>query len=270
MKLDSKTELIFELKNVGLSFSNSPLFQNLNLRFQGPGVVGILGPSGCGKSTLIRLLSGLQKPSTGEILGTSASQGFVFQESHLLSWRTCFENVALPFELQGFKSRSQSSSEAINTKVMQALKAVSLEQAKDLYPSQLSGGMKMRVSLARSFVTQPEILFCDEPFSALDEITRENLQFYLRQQVEERKSTCFFVTHSLSEALLVSDQIYVFKKITPGDSSKLDNDPSSASQVSLDPVPIKVQRLPVDQFRNSKLMQDQLQALREIVRGSFQ
>lgn len=234
-----------ELKNVTLKFDNTLLFENLNLTFESPGVIGFLGPSGCGKSTLIRLLARLQKPTSGEILGGSKNQGFVFQESHLLGWRNCFENVALPMELQHAKQDLQ-------TTVQSLLKSVGLEKAAQLYPAQLSGGMKMRASVARAFVSNPEVLYCDEPFSALDEITRENLQTYLRQKIDSQKSLCYFVTHSLSEALMVSDLIYIFRG--PG---------------KLDPNPMRVSRTDLNEFRNSSSFQEQLLRLRADVRGSF-
>lgn len=233
----------FQFKNVGLKWDGRSLFENLNIQFQGPGVIGILGPSGCGKSTLIRMLAGLQKPTAGEVITPKAPQGFVFQESHLLSWRTSSENIGLPLELQNIRETGQ---------VERALKSVGLENAASLFPSQLSGGMKMRVSLARALVTEPQTLYCDEPFSALDEITRENLQDDLRKQVINRKATCFFVTHSLSEALLVSDQIYIFR-----------------SAGMIDSKPFLVQRPENSELRNSELLQSQLQDLRAQVRGAF-
>jgi NitT/TauT family transport system ATP-binding protein len=193
----------FELQDVNLEFKGQALFKDLNLNFSGPGVLGILGPSGCGKSTLIRLLAGLLEPTSGKIRRpVDLNQGFIFQESHLLNWRTTFENVNLPLELQKI-----SNVEAVQN----ALQAVGLQSASRLYPNELSGGMKMRASLARAFVTNPQVLFCDEPFAALDEVTRENLQKNLRSRVETSNGICFFVTHNLSEALSVSDEIFYFK-----------------------------------------------------------
>lgn len=225
----------FEFKKVSLTFSRSSLFQNLDLTFSGPGVIAILGPSGCGKSTLIRMLAGLQNPSSGSLFKSEAKQGFIFQESHLLDWRNTFENVNLPLELQRI-----SNPEAVSS----SLKAVGLEAATHLYPSELSGGMKMRTSLARAFVTDPQVLFCDEPFAALDEVTRENLQKDLRQRVLETQKTCFFVTHNLSEALNMADQIYYF-----------------SSRGHIEPKPFRVDRS-LEPFH-------QLDSLRSLVRGSF-
>ena len=195
----------FEFQNVGLELNQKTIFKNLNVKFSGPGLIAILGPSGSGKSTLIRMLAGLQKPTSGKVIKPELlKQGFIFQESHLLNWRNTFENVQLPLELKNISNL---------TGVNGALKAVGLESAATLYPSQLSGGMKMRASLARAFVTEPHVLFCDEPFAALDEVTRENLQTDLRNRMLETKGTCFFVTHNLSEALSVADEIYYFKSL---------------------------------------------------------
>lgn len=193
----------FEFQGVSLSFQNRRLFENLQLEFLGPGLIGILGPSGCGKSTLIRMLAGLQKLDRGFLKKPeNIRQGFIFQESHLLNWRTTFENVQLPLELQNISAPD---------KVKNALKHVGLEMAAELFPSQLSGGMKMRASLARAFITEPQVLFCDEPFAALDEVTRETLSADLRARVLKMGGLCFFVTHNLSEALSVADQIYYFQ-----------------------------------------------------------
>jgi NitT/TauT family transport system ATP-binding protein len=226
----------FELQKVGLEFNHQAIFQDLNLTFSGPGIMAILGPSGCGKSTLIRMLAGLQKPTSGQIKKPELlKQGFIFQESHLLNWRNTFENVNLPLELQNI-----SNTPAVDL----ALKAVGLESSKMLYPSQLSGGMKMRASLARALVTEPHVLFCDEPFAALDEVTRENLQVNLRDRITKTQGTCFFVTHNLSEALSVADKIYYFK-----------------SRGEIAPNPFLVDR--------TRSNETQLDDLRTLVRGSF-
>lgn len=226
----------FELQDVDLELNEKSIFKKLSMTFSGPGIIAILGPSGSGKSTLIRMLAGLQKPTGGKIQKPELlKQGFIFQESHLLNWRNTFENVNLPLELKKI-----SNPEAVTD----ALKTVGLEQAATLYPSQLSGGMKMRASLARAFVTDPHVLFCDEPFAALDEVTRENLQKDLRNRILRNQGTCFFVTHNLSEALSVADQIYFFKRL-----GEIEKTPFPVDR-SLDP-------------------QNQLDSLRLLVRGSF-
>ncbi len=227
--------MIFELQGINLSFQQKSLFQNLNLKIEGPKLIGILGPSGCGKSTLIRILAGLQKPDSGKVLTPNLKQAFIFQESHLLNWRNTFENVNLPLELQNISNPDA---------VLKSLKTVGLEQASELYPSELSGGMKMRASLARAFVTEPKILFCDEPFAALDEVTRENLQKDLRTKILQNDGICFFVTHNLTEALNVADEIFYFK-----------------AKGEIEPKPFLVNR-----YQNPS---EQLEPLRNLVRRSF-
>ncbi len=226
----------FELRKVGLEFKKISLFKNLDLKLSGPGIIAILGPSGCGKSTILRLLAGLETPTTGEIVKpVKLKQGFIFQESHLLPWRNTFENVNLPLELKNVSN---------NDLVSSSLKSVGLEKAAELYPTELSGGMKMRASLARALVLNPDILFCDEPFAALDEVTREALQNELKKQISGTQKTCFFVTHNLSEALSIADQIYYFKALGE----------------------IETKPFLIDRSRDSK---SQLDDLRNLVRGSF-
>ncbi len=228
--------MIFEFKKVSLEFEKNLLFKNLDLKFSGPGIIAILGPSGCGKSAFLRLLAGLEAPTSGKIeKPKNPKQGFIFQESHLLPWRNTFENVNLPLELKNVSNSGLVSS---------ALKSVGLDKAAELYPFELSGGMKMRASLARALVLEPDILFCDEPFAALDEVTREALQLELRNRISVAQKTCLFVTHNLSEALSIADQIFYFK--APGD---------------IDPKPFVV-----DRSRDPK---NQLADLRSLVRGSF-
>lgn len=250
----------FQLKGVSLSFSGKTLFKDLNLSFVGPGIIAILGPSGSGKSTLIRMLAGLQEPSAGEIIKPSGlRQGFIFQESHLLNWRTTFENVSLPFELKGL-----SNMEA----VARSLKAVGLEAAADLYPRELSGGMKMRASLARAFVTDPHVLFCDEPFAALDEVTREGLQKDLRERILQTQGTCFFVTHNLSEALSVADQIYYFKALNHRTDHPASLRAAEISPKILPETPSEISREPfiVDRKLDP---QKQIGSLRTLLRGGI-
>jgi NitT/TauT family transport system ATP-binding protein len=181
--------------------------------------VAILGPSGCGKSTLLRLISGLDRATSGELSvhltadGGRAPTGqprrglaFVFQDAHLLPWRTVLENVALPLELRGVPD-----SEA-RRRAAAPLHDVELSDAVGRYPDELSGGMRMRVSIARALVTEPELLLLDEPFAALDELTRQRLDEKLRTLWAERKMTVVFVTHSLSEAVFLAERAVVMSK----------------------------------------------------------
>ncbi len=197
----------FKLSQISKKFGSREVFKELDLEIHPGSLTVILGASGCGKSTLIRLLAGLEEPSAGSITSNRSGyrQSFVFQDPTLLSWRTVEENLALPFEL-GKKLTVQARAE-----ITQALKLVQLEPESSLYPHQLSGGMKMRVSLARALATHPEVMFLDEPFSALDELTRKAWQVQLREIWQQTQMTVVFVTHSLSEALFLADRVLVLK-----------------------------------------------------------
>ncbi|MBC7785089.1 MAG: ABC transporter ATP-binding protein [Burkholderiales bacterium] len=173
--------------------------------------VAFLGPSGCGKSTLLRMIAGLDRPTSGQIqreaIGTVKRDiSYVFQDAHLLPWRTAVGNVMLPLELAGV-DRDEREWHALDM-----LKQVGLSDAVNQYPAQLSGGMKMRVSLARALVTTPDLLLLDEPFAALDEISRQHLDERLRELWLERHFTVVFVTHSISEAAYLADRAIVFSK----------------------------------------------------------
>ena len=167
--------------------------------------VALLGPSGCGKSTLLRLVAGLDAPSGGRVeLVGDPQLAYVFQDPHLLPWRTVLRNVALPLELRGV-AKSEAAAKA-----QEALTGVDLAEWGAHYPAQLSGGMRMRVSLARALVTEPRVLLLDEPFGALDELTRLRLDERLRALWRERGLTVLFVTHSISEAVLLAERALVF------------------------------------------------------------
>jgi len=175
--------------------------------------VSLLGPSGCGKSTLLKLISGLVRPSSGMIDWPQSTcdadgspgpaLGFVFQEPTLLPWRTAADNVQLPLLLAGVSKREARD------RVGEALALVGLSAFADQHPRQLSGGMKMRVSIARALVTRPKILLMDEPFAALDEITRGKLNDELLELFARQKLTAIFVTHSVYESVYLSSRIVV-------------------------------------------------------------
>lgn len=196
-----------------------------NLTFNcAPGeFVALLGPSGCGKSTLLRMIAGLRKPSSGMLLvgqdqdATEKRVSYVFQEAYLLPWRKVLENVTLPLELLG-ASRVERE-----FKARKVLERVGLIDFEGYYPSELSGGMKMRVSLARSLVTEPQLLLLDEPFAALDEVTRLKLDQELRDLWQESKMTVVFVTHSISEAAFLADRILMLSKKTEGLAQEITN-----------------------------------------------
>lgn len=175
------------------------------------GKVGVLiGPSGCGKSTLLNLLSGLDAPTAGSVTlserpaSPRRDVGLMFQQAALLPWRTVLENILLPLDLLGDKV-----DEAAVARARSLLELVGLADWSSSYPSELSGGMQQRVALARVLLPEPDILLLDEPFGALDEMTRESLDMEMSRIVEESHKTVMMVTHSIYEAVLVADQVFV-------------------------------------------------------------
>ncbi|MEY4616004.1 MAG: hypothetical protein RJB66_964 [Pseudomonadota bacterium] len=193
-------ENLLQVQDGFKQFNSKTILKKINLEIRRGDFVALIGPSGTGKTTLLRLLAGLETWSTSSFVEQkNSSTSFVFQEPNLLSWRTLLENIQLPLEIQ----KKPINQEHLN----KSLEAVHLEGAGTLFPHELSGGMKMRASLARALITEPELLFMDEPFSALDEPTREDLQDQLRKIWEARANTIVFVTHSLSEALFLANRI---------------------------------------------------------------
>jgi NitT/TauT family transport system ATP-binding protein len=180
--------------------------------------IAILGPSGCGKSTLLRAIAGLDDVQGGSVglsfkadPNSTGADGrvdiaYVFQDAHLLPWRTVLRNVELPLEL------IRMSAAARRDRAREALARVGLADAVDRYPAQLSGGMRMRVSLARALVTRPKLLLLDEPFAALDEITRQHLDEQLRTLWAGSGLTVIFVTHSTAEAVFLAERAVVLSK----------------------------------------------------------
>lgn len=167
--------------------------------------VALLGPSGCGKSTLLRLVAGLDEADGGRIeMGRDPwPVGYVFQDACLMPWRTVTGNVELPLELTG-RSRAERRAAAARH-----LQTVGLAEANDRFPHELSGGMRMRVSLARALITEPRLLLLDEPFAALDAMTRQHLDEYLQELFLSRGMTVLFVTHSIPEAVFLADRVAV-------------------------------------------------------------
>ena len=169
--------------------------------------VAILGPSGSGKSTMLRMIAGLDHPTSGSVNVTRPPRiAYVFQDAHLLPWRNVLRNVELPLELSGIDRGERES------RALAAIEQVGLADAIRRYPAQLSGGMRMRVSLARALATNPELLLLDEPFAALDEITRQHLDDQLRALWTERRMTVLFVTHSIIEAAFLADRAIVLTR----------------------------------------------------------
>ncbi len=198
------------IEGVRRAFEDLVVIAGMNLRIEAGEFLAVLGPSGCGKSTLLRMIAGLLQPDRGSITTNPAGgrfqRAFVFQDAHLLPWRDVLDNAALPLELMGVEKAER------HQKAREALEKVSLLDAVERYPAQLSGGMRMRVSLARALVTEPQLLLLDEPFAALDEITRFHLDVQLRELWRERRMTVIFVTHSISEAAFLADRAVVMGK----------------------------------------------------------
>ncbi|SJZ31951.1 NitT/TauT family transport system ATP-binding protein [Enhydrobacter aerosaccus] len=167
--------------------------------------VSLLGPSGCGKTTLLRIIAGLATPTSGSVGRPTGrhDMGFVFQEPTLMPWATALANVELPLKLAGL-ARSERRARAED-----ALAGVGLAGFEKSYPRELSGGMKMRVSIARALVTQPRLLLMDEPFAALDEISRHRLNLDLLALWQQRRFTAIFVTHSVFESVFLSQRIVI-------------------------------------------------------------
>ncbi len=192
-------------RDVTKRFGETAILEDFSLEVAGGEFVSIIGPSGCGKTTLLRLLAGLTEPSGGEITqeGQAGRSAYIFQDATLLPWRTALRNVELPLQLAGV-SRDERRQRA-----EELLKLVGLSDATLKYPRQLSGGMKMRVSLARGLALQPSLMLLDEPFGALDAMTRNRLNEELLDLRERQPFTALFVTHSVSEAVFLSNRIVV-------------------------------------------------------------
>ncbi|RIK85371.1 MAG: nitrate/sulfonate/bicarbonate ABC transporter ATP-binding protein [Planctomycetota bacterium] len=208
--------ILVELAKVGKTYANGPRALDGFSAVVGRGeFVSLLGPSGCGKSTVLRLIAGLSEPSAGVIkrawTGKRASPGdqplgCVFQEPTLLPWATVWNNVRLPLALQGL-DRSTAAG-----RVDEALELVGLSRFARAYPRELSGGMKMRVSVARALATHPQLLLLDEPFAALDEITRNRLNDDLLTLWRQRRWAALFITHSIFESVYLSQRVLVMSQ----------------------------------------------------------
>lgn len=200
-------------QHVSVTFAGGVVaLSDVSLQVRSGEIYALIGPSGCGKTTLLRLMAGLQVATAGGVVidppadSRAGEIAFVFQQPSLLPWRTALQNVMLPLQLIGYRSAAERKAMAT-----ELLAAVSLSDAVDRFPRQLSGGMKMRVSIARALVTQPSVLLLDEPFAALDDMLRNQLgQLFLRLW-EERQFTAVMVTHNIAESIMVSHRIGVMR-----------------------------------------------------------
>ena len=204
-----------QIENVGMEFDTKrgrfEALRDINLNIQQGEFVSLIGHSGCGKSTLLNMIAGLLYPTTGvvllsnrEVKGAGTDRAVVFQNHSLLPWLTCFENVYLSVERVFSEAENKAQ---LKERTHAALKLVGLGNAEQKHPNEISGGMKQRVGIARAIAMQPKVLLLDEPFGALDALTRAKLQDELMGIVAELKSTVVMVTHDVDEAVLLSDHI---------------------------------------------------------------
>ncbi len=215
--------MIYRTRGPGGEALETVALKDANLEIQPGEFISLIGPSGCGKTTLLRLLADLIQPSSGDLrLGgktpdearKARAYGYVFQAPALFEWRTVMANVMLPLEVMNFPVAERKE------RAEKMLKLVGLEKFARNYPRQLSGGMQQRVSIARALAFEPQLLFMDEPFGALDEITRENLNLELLRLWRETGKTVIFVTHSIPEAVFLSTRIVVMTP-RPGKIEKI-------------------------------------------------
>ena len=205
---------VYELLGVSKTFArrNVHALDNIDLTLTEGGFSAIIGPSGCGKSTLLKIMAGLLSPSEGSVVlsdepvtGPRRDIGMMFQQATLFPWRTTIENVVLPIEIrEGKRAALDKYGDA-----RALLELVGLQDFEQVYPNELSGGMAQRAAVCRMLITEPTVLVLDEPFSALDELTRDFMNMELQRICLERNATTFLVTHSIPEAVILSDVVYV-------------------------------------------------------------
>ncbi|HWA38018.1 MAG TPA: ABC transporter ATP-binding protein [Burkholderiales bacterium] len=214
------TERYLAIENVGISFQAARILDAIDLTVRKGEFVSLIGHSGCGKSTLLNLVGGLLKPTEGTVLlagrhvdGPGPDRGVVFQNHSLLPWLTCFDNVYLAVE-RVFEEKK----DRLKARTHAALELVGLSHAEQKYPHQISGGMKQRVGIARALAIEPKMLLLDEPFGALDALTRATLQDELMKIVATTGATVLMVTHDVDEAVLLSDRVVM---MTNGPSARI-------------------------------------------------
>ncbi|MGN6704240.1 MAG: ABC transporter ATP-binding protein [Burkholderiaceae bacterium] len=200
-------------QQISKQFSGLPVIEEFSRDIESGTLVALVGPSGCGKSTLLHIAAGLETPSGGRVLadgkpveGPSPERMLMFQENALYPWLTLERNVAMALEFQKVDRR------VAREQARAWLEKVSLKGFEEYYPHQVSGGMRQRAALARAFVSKPKALLLDEPFGALDALTRMTLQDALRELIREERPTVLLVTHDVDEALFLADRILVFSK----------------------------------------------------------
>jgi len=220
MPAPAATRPFLQIKNVAKTYVSArgdvAALEDINLDIQDAEFISILGPSGCGKTTLLRCLAGLDQPSAGEIsiagkvvTGPPDNLGVVFQRDILLDWRTVLQNVLLPVEVYRLKMSEWTP------KALQSLDLLGLQGFEHRYPWELSGGMRQRVAISRALLLNPTLLLMDEPFGALDAMTRDELNLELQRIWMADSKTVVFVTHSIMEAVFLADRVVVMSR-SPG------------------------------------------------------
>ncbi len=207
---------VYEIERLSKTYARNLLvaLTDVNLTLRQGEFVSVIGSSGCGKSTLLKIMAGLHPPTTGRVMlegrpvtGPRPDIGMMFQQATLLPWKTTIENIVLPIEIR----EGRAAAKAAQGRALDLLRLVGLGDFGNVYPGELSGGMAQRASICRMLIADPAVLLLDEPFSALDELTRDFMNMELQRICRERGATAFLVTHSIAEAVLLSDRILVMK-----------------------------------------------------------
>jgi NitT/TauT family transport system ATP-binding protein len=205
---------VYELRNVTKVFPkrNVQALDRVDLTLAHGSFASVIGSSGCGKSTLLKIMAGLLPPSSGGVMlagtpvtGPRRDIGMMFQQATLFPWRTTLENVVLPIEIRDGKGAARAK----HGDAMALLELVGLKEFAQAFPNELSGGMAQRAAICRMLITEPAVLLLDEPFSALDELTRDFMNMEMQRICMARNATAFLVTHSIQEAVILSDVVYV-------------------------------------------------------------
>ncbi|WP_322893355.1 MULTISPECIES: ABC transporter ATP-binding protein [unclassified Yoonia] len=209
-------EPVYELTHVSKTYARNKVIalDDVSLTLRKGSFSSVIGSSGCGKSTLLKIMAGLVPPTKGRVvlqnkpvIGTRRDIGMMFQQATLFPWRTTIENIVLPIEIRD----GRAAAEKAKAKARDLLEVVGLKGFEDVFPNELSGGMAQRASICRMLITEPAVLLLDEPFSALDELSRDMMNMELQRICNEQNATAFLVTHSIQEAVILSDDIYVMK-----------------------------------------------------------
>lgn len=204
--------IVIDLKNINKSFDNEKTLNDISLYVNKGEFISVLGPSGCGKSTLFNIITGLLSFDKGT-LQVKGEIGYMQQKDLLLPWKTVIDNVVLPLDIRG-ENKKESREKAKNY-----IEIMGLKGYENKYPRMLSGGMKQRASFLRTFLSSEEIMLLDEPFGALDSITKGNMQKWLLEMKNTLNNTILFITHDIEEAIFLSDRIYVMSA-SPGEIKK--------------------------------------------------